>query len=108
MDLATVMHDLMKCKACVDENHDLHVGLAEIEDGAEDHLLKLNDCLIGLRCLHTNLDELRNGLSSLRETVKSECVPLHECQNNSEISKLKFRFDLLLHSQESFITSLTV
>ena len=96
MDLAEVTCDLVKCKACVDENHDLHIGLAEVKDGAEERLSKLNDCLTELQSFHNRLDELGNGLSLLRKTVEIKCVPPHKCQGNSKVSKLKFRFDLLL------------
>ena len=96
MDLAEVTRDLARCKACVEENHDLHIGLAEVEDGAEERLSKINDCLTELRSFHNRLDELGDGLSSLRRTVENERVPPHECQGTSEVSELKFRFDLLL------------
>jgi hypothetical protein len=96
MDMGAVVRDLAKCQAGANENRELRAGINELEHPAEDRLSMLQECSTAVRGMHDGLDELRQGIATLRKAVEVEGAPSHECQNTSDISEVRFKFDLLM------------
>jgi len=100
-EVAAAARDISQCQAAGDDNRELRAEISELEHRAEDRLSMLQDCSTAVRGMHDDLAELKSGIVTLREVVEADNASNHECQNASEVSDVRFKFDLLLDNHNT-------
>ena len=95
LDLAKVVKDIKECNESLAVSSRLRDEFHELEDGVQEHITKLEECLNGVKKLHEGLVDIKQAVMAMREIINLEESARHQCPT-ADNQDLQFKWELLL------------